>query len=591
MSIRALPSAIVPLRFLAALSLLAVSSVQGATYTWDGGGTNNSWGNALNWSGDVAPAFINTDDLVFNTLTRGTNYLGANRTIRSMTFGADIDSPFVANWQTFANGTALTNTMSADAGNATITVEAGATGNITLGSLSGGAGTFGVLALATNLDVIHNGTGILLFNRSITGAGMNVTKQGGGTMTLSGSHAYTGATTVSGGRLSVFSTSANSLLSTNITINGGTLAQISGGGNVGGLITNAAAWTISSGSYTNNFLGQTMGSLAMSGGSMNLNGANITVTGAAAVTGGGITNDNVNTGNGRVYFDGGLTLGGATFAYRNANNASNSIVRLSNSVTYASTNTAAAWFTNTSTGTGRLELAGSTGGSATNTFDIGDAAAVASEVNIDWRITGAGIALRKTGNGVLTLGGADANTYSGSTVVDGGTLVLNKTAGVDAIAGNVAVGSGAILLLSANDQVANASVVTLSGGTIRRGSGVSEVFGNLNLSTTSFLDYGTGDTGTLRFGTYAPSALLTVQNFGEGNVLGFGSDIGSFLPAGGALTNSFFSFDNAFAYDSGTFTITAIPEPTTFAAAIGLLGLMAWTSLRPRRRLLSSRQP
>ena len=557
-----------------AAGLLAASSLHGANYTWTGGGTNNSWGGAGNFT-PTPVTFDNTADLFFNVLTRGTNYLGANRTIRSMTFGADIDSPFVANWQTFANGTALTNTMSADAGNATITVEAGATGNITLGSLSGGTGTFGVLALATNLDVTHNGTGILLFNRSITGAGVNLTKQGGGTMTLSGSHAYTGATTVSGGRLTVFSTSANSLLSTNITINGGTLAQISGGGNVGGLITNAAAWTISSGSYTNNFLGQTMGSLAMSGGSMNLNGANITVTGAAAVTGGGITNDNVNTGNGRVYFDGGLTLGGATFAYRNANNASNSIVRLSNSVTYAAENTAAAWFTNTSTGTGRLELAGSTGGSATNTFDIGDAAAVASEVNIDWRIAGAGIALRKTGNGVLTLGGTDANTYSGSTVVDGGTLVLSKTAG-NAVAGNLQIGTGATVLVAASNQVADTSAVTLAGGTIARGSGVSEIFGDLNVTTVSIIDFGgVAESHYLQFGSVTGGSNLTIENFLLDNEFLFAA---ANFDDGAAIADSFTftaSDTRVYSFAEGTFTVTAVPEPSTFAlCAAGLAALL-----------------
>jgi hypothetical protein len=49
------------------------------------------------------------------------------------------------------------------------------------------------------------------------------------------------------------------------------------------------------------------------------------------------------------------------------------------------------------------------------------------------------------------------------------------------------------------------------------------------------------------------------------------------------LANSFFSFDNAFSYDSGSFTITAIPEPSTYLAAAGLIGLMLWPA---RGRLL-----
>ena len=190
--------------------------------------------------------------------------------------------------------------------------------------------------------------------------------------------------------------------------------------------------------------------------------------------------------------------------------------------------------------------------------------------------------LTKTGSSTLTLSGADANTYTGSTTINGGVLELNKTAGVNAIAGAVTVGSGAKLLLSANNQVANTSAITLSGGTIQRGSGVSETFGDLDLTASSFLDFGTGDTGTLSFGTYTPSSLLTINSFLPGNTLTFGSDLTS------SINNAtYFSFSGNFtsSWSAGTstFTITAIPEPSTYVAAIALLGLMLWPS---RRRLL-----
>jgi autotransporter-associated beta strand protein len=190
--------------------------------------------------------------------------------------------------------------------------------------------------------------------------------------------------------------------------------------------------------------------------------------------------------------------------------------------------------------------------------------------------------LTKTGSSTLTLSGTSANTYLGRTTVSGGVLELNKTAGVNAIAGAVTVNSSATLLLSANNQVADASTITLSGGTIQRASGVSETFGALDLTAPSFLNFGTGDTGTLSFGTYAPSALLTVQNFLPGNTLTFGSNLTS------TINNStLFAFSGGFtsSWNDGTstFTITAIPEPSTYVAAIALLGLMLWPS---RRRLL-----
>ena len=189
-------------------------------------------------------------------------------------------------------------------------------------------------------------------------------------------------------------------------------------------------------------------------------------------------------------------------------------------------------------------------------------------------------AVIKQGAGTLVLTGN--NSFTGAVAANEGVLELASTVGgAAASAASVAVASGATLLLSQSDQVNNSATVTLSGGTIQRGSGVSEVFGNLSLTTGSFLDFGTGTTGTLSFGTYTPSALLTVSNFGLGNTLTFGSDLTDTID--GAL----FSFDSAFtsSWNSGTstFTITAIPEPSTYLAAAGLLAVLMWPS---RRRLL-----
>jgi autotransporter-associated beta strand protein len=198
-------------------------------------------------------------------------------------------------------------------------------------------------------------------------------------------------------------------------------------------------------------------------------------------------------------------------------------------------------------------------------------------------ISGAG-GLTKSGAGTLTFAGATANTLSGTTTVSAGTLQLNKSTDVAAIAGNVTVTSGATLLLSSSGNVANTSVVTLSGGTIRRGGNVSEVFGNLNVSAVSFLDFGAANAaGTLSFGTYTQSALLTVQNFLPGNKLQFASGFNSaLLPTGGSLSNENFSFSNGFTTgdEDGYFTITAIPEPSTVLAALGLAGLLLWPARR-----------
>ena len=216
---------------------------------------------------------------------------------------------------------------------------------------------------------------------------------------------------------------------------------------------------------------------------------------------------------------------------------------------------------------GTIVLGGTNIGENTITTDASVTAAINSVLDGTNGFT-------KAGAGTLILGGD--NTFSGGAAVQAGTLELNTDSG--SALGNVtsvAVDAGATLLLSKSGQVNNAAAVTLSGGTIERASGVSETFGDLNLTEASFLDYGTGVTGTLTFGAYTPSSLLTVSNFLEGNVLVFSSNL-----SGSINNGSLFSFDNGFNYNwdggAGTFTITAIPEPSACVVAVGLIGLMLW---------------
>jgi hypothetical protein len=161
-------------------------------------------------------------------------------------------------------------------------------------------------------------------------------------------------------------------------------------------------------------------------------------------------------------------------------------------------------------------------------------------------------------------------------------LDLNSSTG-SALGASTNVTVVATLLISQSGQVSDTAVVTLSGGTVRRGgANASEAFGNLNVTSASTLDFGTGGLSAgayeFRFANYTSSALLTVVNFLPGSRLqflasGFNSEL---LPTGGNLSNTNFSFSNGFTTSSGDgyFTITAIPEPSTYAAAAGLLALL-----------------
>jgi fibronectin-binding autotransporter adhesin len=352
-------------------------------------------------------------------------------------------------------------------------------------------------------------------------------KSGSGQLVLSGSNSYSGTTTISNGTLRIGNSgTTGSYSGDTVVASGGILAfSRTDAYTHGGAISGAGAVT------------------KVDAGAVTLTASN-SYSGVTTLFAGTLVADNSNAlGTGNITFSSG---GGNTGTIR-----------------YTAASAGTDWgarFKN-STGTIRLDTDGNN---------------VALAGAIDSSNTQG---LVKSGSGSLTLSGA--NAYTGTTSVTAGVLELASTGGAAAGgASALSVGTGATLLLSQSDQVNDAATVTLSGGTIRRASGVSEVFGNLTLSSGSFLDYGTGATGTLRFGTYAPANLLTVQNFAQGNVLRFGNDISSFLPTGGALTNSFFSFNNAFAYDNSTFTITAIPEPSTYLAAVGLLGFMLWSSRR-----------
>jgi autotransporter-associated beta strand protein len=84
-------------------------------------------------------------------------------------------------------------------------------------------------------------------------------------------------------------------------------------------------------------------------------------------------------------------------------------------------------------------------------------------------ITGA-ISLVKSGTGTLVLG--DANTYTGTTTISGGTLQLAN-----------------------NNVLPDATAVTLSGGTLSSGAttGFTETMGTLNLAASSTIALGTGN--------------------------------------------------------------------------------------------------
>ena len=426
--------------------------------------------------------------------------------------------------------------------------------------ITGGGGS-----IVNNGVPFQFGGGSLELGVSGTG-GMLVT--GGGS--ISSSNSYTGATTISGtagwyGTDTFFVANTNALgsASADLTISGGTVSLMSN------TITRSGNVTISGG-YVHT------GTISKSGGNYNIQAGVIeaVLAGTAGLT---------KSGNGTLVLSGNNTYSGGT-------SISNGVVSVSAD---NSLGTVPEWPTagNVTLNLGTLLITESFSmntnrGMALGSFGGTIEVAVSKAFSYGGIAAGNG-ALTKSGNGTFTLYGA--NTFSGATTVSAGTLELASMSGsaLNSTA-SVSVVSGAALLISQNNQVNDGASVTLSGGTIQRASGVSEVFGNLNLTQASFLNFGTGATGTLSFGTYAPSALtaLNIVNFTQGNALTFfGSDLTPDMTTG-AFAFSGSGGLGSYSWDSGTstFTITAIPEASTIIAAAGLLGLMLWPSRRVLRR-------
>ena len=111
------------------------------------------------------------------------------------------------------------------------------------------------------------------------------------------------------------------------------------------------------------------------------------------------------------------------------------------------------------------------------------------------------------GPGLMTFSGAGANTYSGTTNISGGELDLNKTAGVDAIGGNLSIVSTGTVKLLASNQIKDTSTVTMSGGAFITTKGKKILFINSRNKevaitlpeeakgkTISYVDMSTGET-------------------------------------------------------------------------------------------------
>ena len=133
-------------------------------------------------------------------------------------------------------------------------------------------------------------------------------------------------------------------------------------------------------------------------------------------------------------------------------------------------------------------------------------------------ISGTGFGVTKIGGGTLQYAGALANSYTGATTVNAGRLELNKTAGVNAFAGNLVVGNSsgtddAVALLASN-QIPDAATVTVNDGAVLGLNNFDDQIGTLTMTGATVA---TG-TGTLTLGDNVTTNSAATTSVISGNL-------------------------------------------------------------------------
>lgn len=206
----------------------------------------------------------------------------------------------------------------------------------------------------------------------------------------------------------------------------------------------------------------------------------------------------------------------------------------------------------------------------------------------------------KSGPGTLTLTSAAGSYYSGATTISGGTLWANNTSGSALGYGSVMVQAGATLGgtgfiggLNPFDGVRGGATTIAAGGHLVPGdaaaAGRLTFAGGLALNDGALLDFqlgGTSDQLRVSGGALAGPASAAGATFHFSAAPGFAAGTYTLIDGTGATLSGFdltdFTLGSGIAGYSFVFgltgnvlsvTATAIPEPATYAALVGLLAL------------------
>ena len=183
---------------LVSASLCVNQHAYAVSNSWDGGGADNLWLNAINWAGNTdipgSPTIANSDVATFNNNVRLTSSIDMNATSGTYFLGA-IDLTGTTGARIINNFSAVTpGILTLSGATVNTTVGGGPTNNVIIhqngsGSLTfnngGGTGTLGIaLPNATNVVVIDVNLGVVV-NTAISGpGGLTLMRNAGSTTRL-----------------------------------------------------------------------------------------------------------------------------------------------------------------------------------------------------------------------------------------------------------------------------------------------------------------------------------------------------------------------------------------------------------------------
>jgi autotransporter-associated beta strand protein len=520
-----------------ALALLATATIQAASSTWTGTGTNSSWATNANWVGGTVPA--SGDDIIVAdaTLTNNITMNDGSHTIGLLQFGTAGTRANPAQGQFIINDNV---TGSSGAYILTITNGVVANGNFQVGGTAGfqtklpitvqGDQTWSVggnpgdpvtdyglmLTVGANgaqRSLVLNGTltkigpGQLCFVGQNVGNGNIVVNQGSLKMNAGSSTTVsvggTGSMTINSGAAIFISRNSGTLNITKaIVLNDGSFLRFGGNnagqnyfgsplifnGTVGITMHYASMWL----DHTNNWSGTLNSTITGSGGTITLWGDNSGLSGTLN-----------NNGTFRLKFG-------------SANSSSAGVEYCLNN--------AAAYYEATNTPTLTFGALSGSAGTVRNSYTNAGVTATLTVGALNTSRTFGGVladntgplAMMKVGTGALTLTGA--NTLSGGiNVVDGAVIVSGASA--SAGGGNVTVQNGAAFGGSGN---ANGAISVMNGGTIRADGGAGSPplnVGSLTLGSTA-TDLTTSSINLYSGGKIANIGTLMVNGTNVVNIVG-----------------------------------------------------------------------